>query len=167
MTTRPGSSVTPATFVPSEVHRPIGDAMRIADVLRNKGTDVVTAAPTATVAELLGLLAERNVGALPVVDVGRLVGIVSERDVVRRLHAGGAAMLDAQVADIMTSDVITCAPGDDATALAGVMTEGRFRHLPVVVDGELTGIVSIGDLVKTRIDMLETEREQLQSYIAG
>lgn len=167
MTTRPGSSVTPAVFVPSEVHRPIGDAMRIADVLRNKGTDVVTVPPTTTVAELLGLLAERNVGALPVVDAGRLVGIVSERDVVRRLHAGGAAALHARVVDIMTADVTTCAPEDDVTALAGVMTEGRFRHLPVVVDGKLAGIVSIGDLVKTRIDMLEAEREQLQSYIAS
>lgn len=141
--------------------------MRIADVLRNKGTEVVTVLPTATVAELLGLLAERNVGALPVVDGGALVGIVSERDVVRRLHAGGAAVLEHRVADIMTTTVTTCTPDDDAAALAGVMTTGRFRHLPVVVDGKLAGIVSIGDLVKTRIDMLEQEREQLQSYIAG
>lgn len=141
--------------------------MRIADVLRTKGADVVTVAPTATVAELLGLLTERNVGALPVVDGGTLVGIVSERDVVRRLHAGGASVLEARVAAIMTTSVTTCSPDDDAAALAGVMTEGRFRHLPVVVDGALAGIVSIGDLVKTRIDLLEREREQLQSYIAG
>jgi CBS domain-containing protein len=141
--------------------------MRIADVLRNKGTDVVTVPPTATVAELLGLLSERNVGALPVVEGGQLVGIVSERDVVRRLHAGGAAVLEARVAVIMTTTVTTCSPEDDAAALAGVMTQGRFRHLPVVVDGELAGIVSIGDLVKTRIDLLEAEREQLQSYIAS
>ncbi|MBW0117760.1 CBS domain-containing protein [Pseudonocardia abyssalis] len=141
--------------------------MRIADVLRNKGTEVVTVLPTATVAELLGLLAERNVGALPVVEDDRLVGIVSERDVVRRLHAGGAAVLEARVTDIMTTSVTTCSPDDDAASLAGVMTTGRFRHLPVVVDGALAGIVSIGDLVKTRIDMLEAEREQLQSYIAS
>lgn len=141
--------------------------MRIADVLRNKGADVVTVGPSATVAELIATLAERNVGALPVVDGGGLVGIVSERDVVRRLHAGGASVLAATVAEIMTTGVITCAPGDDAADLAGVMTQRRFRHLPVVVDGELVGIVSIGDLVKTRIDMLESEREQLQSYIAG
>ncbi|MBC8091743.1 MAG: CBS domain-containing protein [Pseudonocardia sp.] len=141
--------------------------MRIADVLKSKGNDVVTVAPTATVAELIAALAQRNVGALPVVDGGRLVGIVSERDVVRRLHAGGATILRAHVADIMTTDVITCSPGDDAADLAAVMTQGRFRHLPVVVDGRLTGIVSIGDLVKTRITMLEREREQLQSYIAG
>lgn len=141
--------------------------MRIADVLRSKGTDVVTVAPTATVTDLIAALAERNVGALPVVDGGRLVGIVSERDVVRRLHAGGAAVLGAYVADIMTTEVITCSPGDAAADLAAVMTTGRFRHLPVVVDGVLAGIVSIGDLVKTRIMMLETERAQLQSYIAG
>ncbi|GAA3248395.1 CBS domain-containing protein [Pseudonocardia petroleophila] len=141
--------------------------MRIADVLRNKGTEVVTVAPAASVAELLGLLAERNVGALPVVEDDRLVGIVSERDVVRRLHAGGAAVLESRVAEIMTTTVTTCSPDDDAAALAGVMTTGRFRHLPVVVDGALAGIVSIGDLVKTRIDMLEAEREQLQSYIAS
>lgn len=141
--------------------------MRIADVLKSKGNDVVTVAPTATVAELIAVLAQRNVGALPVVDGGRLVGIVSERDVVRRLHAGGATILHARVADIMTTDVITCSPGDDAADLAAVMTQGRFRHLPVVVDGRLSGIVSIGDLVKTRITMLEREREQLQSYIAG
>ena len=141
--------------------------MRIADVLRNKGSEVATVAPDATVTELIATLAERNVGALPVVDGGRLVGIVSERDVVRRLHAGGAAVLDARVADIMTSEVTTCSPSDGAAELASVMTRGRFRHLPVVVDGRLAGIVSIGDLVKARIDMLESEREQLQSYLAG
>ncbi len=141
--------------------------MRIADVLRNKGTDVATVAPAATVAELIATLAERNVGALPVVDGGRLVGIVSERDVVRRLHDGGASVLAALVSDIMTSDVTTCSPNDGAAELASVMTKGRFRHLPVVVDGQLAGIVSIGDLVKARIDMLESEREQLQSYIAS
>lgn len=141
--------------------------MRIADVLRRKGTAVATVPPDATVAELIGELAAHNVGALPVVDGGNLVGIVSERDVVRRLHAGGASLLEASVADIMTTDVTTCSPGDDVTDLAAVMTARRFRHLPVVVEGELKGIVSIGDLVKARIDLLESERAQLQNYIAG
>lgn len=141
--------------------------MRIADVLRNKGSDVATVAPIATVRELIGALTDRNVGALPVVDDGRLVGIVSERDVVRRLHEGGADVLDARVADIMTSDVVTCSPGDSAEDLARVMTDRRIRHLPVVVEGTLTGIVSIGDMVKARITALESEREQLQSYIAS
>ncbi|MDN5748422.1 MAG: CBS domain-containing protein [Pseudonocardia sp.] len=141
--------------------------MRIADVLRNKGADVVTVGSGATVAELIAALAERNVGALPVVDGDQLVGIVSERDVVRRLHAGGASVLETHVVAIMTTGVITCSPTDDVADLAAVMTQRRFRHLPVVVDGALAGIVSIGDLVKARIDLLESEREQLQSNIAG
>lgn len=141
--------------------------MRIADVLKSKGTDVVTVASTATATELIAALVERNVGALPVVDGGRLVGIVSERDVVRRLYAGGAALLGTHVVDIMTPDVTTCSPGDDAADIAGVMTQGRFRHLPVLVDGRLAGIVSIGDLVKIRITMLERERDQLQSYLTS
>jgi CBS domain-containing protein len=141
--------------------------MRIADVLRKKGTTVATIGPEATVTELLGELAAHNVGALPVVEGGTLIGIVSERDVVRRLHAGGPALLEATVADIMTTEVTTCSPSDDVGDLAAVMTSRRFRHLPVLVEGELAGIVSIGDLVKARIDLLESEREQLQSYIAG
>ena len=141
--------------------------MRIADVLRNKGNAVATVEPGATVSRLISELAAHNVGALPVVDAGRLVGIVSERDVVRRLHAGGPKLLEARVVDIMTTEVTTCSPSDDVTDLAAVMTSRRFRHLPVVVDGELAGIVSIGDLVKARIDLLESERAQLQNYIAG
>ena len=141
--------------------------MRIADVLRNKGNAVATVEPGATVSQLISELASHNVGALPVVDGGRIVGIVSERDVVRRLHAGGPALLEARVADIMTTEVTTCSPSDDVTDLAAVMTSRRFRHLPVVVEGELAGIVSIGDLVKARIDLLESERAQLQSYIVG
>jgi CBS domain-containing protein len=141
--------------------------MRIADVLRGKGSDVATIEPTATMSQLLSELSTRNVGALPVVDGAQLVGIVSERDIVRRLHAGGAAVLQARVVDIMTPEVTTCAPSDQVVDLARIMTTGRFRHLPVVVDGVLAGIVSIGDLVKARIDMLEEERQQLQSYIVG
>lgn len=141
--------------------------MRITDVLRGKGSEVLTVGPEATVAELIAAIAECNIGAMPVVDRGRLIGIVSERDVVRHLHTGGPGLLNRRVAEIMTTDVSTCEPGDDVQKLARIMTERRFRHLPVVVDGELRGIVSIGDLVKARIDMLEVEREQLASYIAG
>jgi CBS domain-containing protein len=141
--------------------------MRIADVLRGKGSDVATVDPTATVAELISQLATHNVGALPVVDGGELVGIVSERDVVRRLDVAGPGLLEARVGDIMITGVTTCAPGDSVADIAAVMTNRRFRHLPVVVEGQLAGIVSIGDLVKARIDLLESEREQLQSYIAA
>jgi CBS domain-containing protein len=141
--------------------------MRIADVLRSKGSDVATVDPTVTVAELISQLATHNVGALPVVDGGELVGIVSERDVVRRLDVAGPELLEARVGDIMITGVTTCAPGDSVADIAAVMTNRRFRHLPVVVEGQLAGIVSIGDLVKARIDLLESEREQLQSYIAA
>ncbi len=141
--------------------------MQIADVLRGKaaGSELVTTTAAASVAELLALLARHNVGALPVVDGTQLVGIVSERDVVRRLHERGRDLLDATVADLMTSDVVTCSPRDRAADLARVMTERRIRHLPVCDAGRLCGIVSIGDLVKARIDQLENEREQLASYI--
>ena len=141
--------------------------MQIADVLRGKaaGPDVATTTPSATVGELLALLARHNVGALPVVDGGGLVGIVSERDVVRQLHERGRDLLDATVGELMTSDVVTCSPRDRAADLARVMTERRIRHLPVCDGGGLVGIVSIGDLVKARIDQLENEREQLASYI--
>jgi CBS domain-containing protein len=141
--------------------------MRIADVLRGKGSDVATVDPSVTVAELISQLATHNVGALPVVDGGELVGIVSERDVVRRLDVAGPGLLEARVGDIMITGVTTCAPGDSVADIAAVMTNRRFRHLPVVVEGQLAGIVSIGDLVKARIDLLESEREQLQSYIAA
>ncbi|MDT7576379.1 MAG: hypothetical protein QOH17_2712, partial [Pseudonocardiales bacterium] len=127
--------------------------MRIADVLRGKGSSVATVAPTATVGELVAALAEHNVGALPVIDSGRLVGIVSERDVVRRLHLGGAGLLQLRVSDIMTSGVTTCTPSDKVADLARIMTERRFRHMPVLENDKLIGIVSIGDLVKARIDL--------------
>ena len=141
--------------------------MRIVDVLRNKGNEVATVGPEATVAIVVAELARRNVGALPVVEGGRLIGIVSERDVVRRLNDSGNALLATPVRDIMTTAISTCTPRDAVTDLARTMTAGRFRHMPVLVGGELVGIVSIGDLVKARIDELESEREQLQSYIAG
>jgi len=141
--------------------------MRIADVLRGKGSSVATVDPTTTVKDLVAALAEHNVGALPVLDAGKLVGIVSERDVVRRLHLGGAGLLQLRVSEIMSTSVTTCGPTDKIEDLARIMTERRFRHMPVVEGETLVGIVSIGDLVKARIDLLEAEREQLQSYIAG
>jgi CBS domain-containing protein len=128
---------------------------------------VATVDPSASVGDLVAALAEHNVGALPVLEAGQLVGIVSERDVVRRLHLGGAGLLQLRVADIMSASVTTCEPNDKIEDLARIMTERRFRHMPVVAGGKLVGIVSIGDLVKARIDLLEAEREQLQSYIAG
>ena len=141
--------------------------MRISDVLRSKGDQVVTIAPTASVTELLVRLREHQVGALVVSSDGRTVeGIVSERDVVRRLSTDGGAMLDLSVRDLMTSEVHTCTPDHHVNDLMVTMTEQRVRHIPVVSHGELRGIVSIGDVVKHRIDELTSERDYLEAYIS-
>lgn len=140
--------------------------MRIKEVLAGKPLkDVITIRPDATVRELIGLLAEHNVGALVVSEDGTSVhGIVSERDVVRRLK-DDAAVLDAAVSAIMTADVRTCTGQESVNSLMEIMTQGRFRHIPVVEDGRLTGIVSIGDVVKHRMSELEFERDQLDHYV--
>lgn len=140
--------------------------MKIEDVIRKKGDQVVTIAPTATVTELLALLAEHRIGAVVVSEDGHHIsGIVSERDVVRYLARNGAAVLDQPVSSIMTAQVKTCLPGDELEAVAHVMTYAHVRHLPVVVDAELTAIVSIGDVVKHRIDQLTDERNHLLGYL--
>jgi CBS domain-containing protein len=140
--------------------------MRISEILRAKGGDVATIAPDESVRRLLALLAERNIGAVVVsADESTIEGIVSERDIVRRLNEEGADLLDAPVSTIMTTAVRTCEPGDAVDGLRVTMTEHRIRHLPVVRDGRLVGIVSIGDVVKSTIAELETEREQLVDYI--
>ena len=140
--------------------------MKINDVIHAKSQQtVVTISPDATVRELISLLAEHNVGALVVSDDGeRVSGIVSERDVVRRLHAD-EGVLESRVREIMTADVRTCAGDDGLTDLMQTMTEHRIRHVPVVSDGRLTGIISIGDVVKSRIGELEFERDQLDHYV--
>jgi len=140
--------------------------MRIADVIRRKGDEVVTLRSDATVRRLLEVLEQHHIGAVVVSDDGSTVsGIVSERDVVRHLHTDGVGVLEQPVAMIMTSDVHTCSPQDGIEDLAQVMTERRFRHIPVIVDGALVAIVSIGDIVKGRIDELQTERDHLVGYI--
>ncbi|QSE77920.1 CBS domain-containing protein [Rhodococcus koreensis] len=139
--------------------------MRIADVLRNKGPAVVTVDPDMSVSTLIGELARHNVGALVVTENDSVVGIVTERDIVRRIHERGPDILNARVVDIMTTSVFACLPTDTVDSLAETMTERRIRHLPVIVDGQLVGIVSIGDVVKSRIGELQTERDQLESYI--
>jgi CBS domain-containing protein len=141
--------------------------MRISDVLTSKsgGDQVITIGPDATVRDLLGLLARHNVGAVVVSADGQAVdGIVSERDIVRRL-AESDAVLDGPVSAIMTSDVQTCQPDVPVDDLRQLMTERRIRHVPVVVNGKLTGIISIGDVVKSSIGQLEFERDQLDSYL--
>ena len=142
--------------------------MRITEVLRRKGDTVVTITPDRTVRELLALLGEHRIGAIVVSEDGRKVaGIVSERDVVRRLPADGDGVLDAPVSAIMTAEVYTCSREDSVEDLMSAMTERRIRHVPILVDGELVGIVSIGDLVKHRLAELQAERDHLTAYITG
>jgi CBS domain-containing protein len=140
--------------------------MRISEVLAAKASQqVVTINPEATVRELLALLAQYNVGALIVsTDGSTLDGIVSERDVVRRLH-DNEDLLDRPVAQIMTTEVNTCTAEDTVNNLMQVMTDKRIRHVPVLADGQVTGVISIGDVVKSRMSELEFERDQLDSYV--
>ncbi|MEE6289063.1 CBS domain-containing protein [Georgenia sp. MJ173] len=139
--------------------------MRISEILRRKGDAVVTIRSDATLADLLDLLDEHRIGACVVSDADRTVlGIVSERDVVVHLHRA-PEQRTVLVRDLMSSDVVTCAPEDDVENLARTMTDRRIRHLPVVVDGRLAGIVSIGDVVKQRLDHLQHERDELVSYV--
>lgn len=142
--------------------------MRISDVLRVKGEQVVTVPPDTDVTRLLAVLAEHRIGAVVVSRQGSSVeGIVSERDIVRALADRGAAVLSEPVTAIYTAEVHTVDPEAALADVERLMTERRFRHVPVVVDGRLRGVVSIGDVVKNRIDELESERSALTGYITG
>jgi CBS domain-containing protein len=142
--------------------------MRISDVIRVKGDKVVTVPPDSSVERLVAVLAENKVGAVVVSRGGSTVeGIVSERDIVRALAARGAAVLSEPVTAIHTAEVRTVLPESPLEDVERLMTEHKFRHVPVVVNGELRGIVSIGDVVKNRIDELERERSTLTGYITG
>lgn len=142
--------------------------MRVQDVLTTKGSATVhTIDPTASVTDLLDRLAEHDVGALVVSSDGEhVVGIVSERDVVRKLR-GVDDPGRATVESIMSADVVTCSPEDSADHLMGVMTQRRVRHVPVLADDRLVGLLSVGDAVKHRMEALEFERDQLSSYVQG
>lgn len=139
--------------------------MRIADVLRNKGASVATITPETSVSGLLTELSVHNIGAMVVVSPDGVIGIVSERDVVRALKERGADLLRLPVSEIMTTFVATCTPTDTVDSLSALMTAKRVRHIPVMENGRLAGIVSIGDVVKIRMEELETQQEQLQAYI--
>lgn len=142
--------------------------MQLTDVLRSKGDGVVTVPPDTDVSALLGVLAEHGIGAAVVSSDGSTVeGIVSERDVVRAVAERGAGVLQEQVQAICTTDVHTCAPDARIDDLMRVMTDRRIRHVPVVTDGALVGIVSIGDVVKRRMEELEQERTALSDYITA
>ena len=142
--------------------------MRISDVLRVKGTQVVTVTLDTKVRHLLAVLAEHRIGAVVVSDDGTSVdGIASERDIVRALAKRGTAVMSEPVTAIYTAQVLTVTPQTSLEEVMRMMTEHRVRHAPVVVDGGLRGIVSIGDVVKSRMDELETERAALTDYITG
>ncbi len=141
--------------------------MNVETILTGKGRDVLTIAPDATIADAVRMLEERRVGAVVVSTDGKAVsGILSERDIVHGLAKHGGALLDRRVDELMTRDVETCANRDTDREVLALMTERRFRHLPVVEDGALAGIVSIGDVVKSRLDGIAGEAEAMRDYIS-
>ena len=139
--------------------------MRIADILRSTGPAVATVTATTTVAALQADLAVHDIGSLVVIDADGVVGIVSERDVVRKLHEHGPDLLRRPVAEVMSAVVVSCGPDDRVDDLAVLMTNNRVRHVPVLINGRLAGIVSIGDVVKNRMEEMVAERQQLRAYI--
>ncbi len=139
--------------------------MTIARLIEGRSPEIISCEASTTVKEAVALLAERRIGALPVLEGGRVVGIFSERDALYQLAQVGAAMLDSIVGDVMTAPPITVEPQTGVMDALGLMTRRRIRHLPVVSGGALIGFVSIGDLVKFRIDLIESEAEAMRSYI--
>jgi CBS domain-containing protein len=142
--------------------------MNVETILRNKGSWVATIRPDTTIAEAIETLKRERIGALVVSEDGNSVdGVLSERDIVIALDDYGSELLSCPVDEIMTRNVVTCDPADTVQELMTEMTNQRFRHFPVVKDGRLCGIVSIGDLVKNRLDEVEFEANSLRSFIAG
>ncbi len=142
--------------------------MKVEQILRSKGADVFAVRSDDSIAQAVGVLNDRNIGAVIVQDAaGDVVGILSERDVVRRLGQKGVAAMDMQVCDCMTGNPYTCTPEDSVDELMSKMTEKRIRHLPVTAGGKIVGVVSIGDVVKRKIEETEMEAAALKEYIAG
>jgi CBS domain-containing protein len=140
--------------------------MTVKAILSRKGNDVLTIEPNATLAAAIKLLADRKIGAVVITGADRqVIGILSERDIVRAFAASGPAALDEQVGQVMTRRVMTCEEAETVSSLAERMTAGKFRHLPVVERGRLAGIVSIGDVVKYRLEEMEKESSAMREYI--
>lgn len=140
--------------------------MNVRSILEAKGRSVATISPDATLADASHMLAQKKIGAIVVTGTGMAVaGILSERDIVRAMSERGAAALDRTVGDTMTRTVVTCTEADTIGNLMERMTAGKFRHLPVVEDGRLVGIMSIGDVVKWRLAEMESETSALKDYI--
>jgi CBS domain-containing protein len=141
--------------------------MTVKSILDEKGRQVVTIRPDATITQAMRMLADKKIGALVVTDeAGHIKGIISERDIVARIAREGAAALDGAVAGVMTAKVRVCNENHTVNQVMDIMTRGRFRHLPVEKDGRLDGIVSIGDVVKRRIEDVEREADEIRNYIA-
>ena len=141
--------------------------MNVATILKLKGRSVATAKPDNTLQEIAAKLAQKRIGAIVVVgENGHVDGIISERDVIRAIGEGGAAALQKQARDVMTANVVSCSEASALDELMDLMTTGRFRHLPVMEDGNLVGIVSIGDVVKNHVAEVEMEASSMRSYLA-
>ena len=139
--------------------------MRIGHLIEGRDTTVVTCTTDTLVSDAVALLADRRIGAMPVTRDGELAGIFSERDVVYRLREIGEQVLTKTVGEVMTAPAVTAQPGTSVLAALSLMTKRRIRHLPVIEDGTMIGFVSIGDLVKHRIDQIESEAEAMRTYI--
>jgi CBS domain-containing protein len=139
--------------------------MTVRSILDAKGHHITSVPPDASLTDALKVLGERNIGAVLVMSQGRIEGILSERDIVRVLGERGAGVLDEPVTAVMTRKVVSCCPSDTVAALMETMTLGKFRHLPVVEDGRVVGLISIGDVVKHRVKEYEAEQEALRDYI--
>ena len=140
--------------------------MRVSDILRSKGTTVCTIGPGATIGDAVAALDQFGIGAIVVSTDGTTVdGILSERDIVRAMNREDGSLGDLPVRDLMTSNVVTCSPSDQVDYMMSLMTQRRFRHVPVVESDQLAGIVSIGDVVAYRLNELEREAEALEQYI--
>ncbi len=139
--------------------------MSVAQILKEKGNNIISVEETATVSEALAVLKQHRIGAVMVMNEGSVCGVLSERDVVRALPDKGAALLDEPVQMLMTRDVVYCSGNDSLESIMEMMTENRIRHLPVQENGKLAGIITIGDVVKHRIAETEHEAEALKSYI--
>lgn len=142
--------------------------MTVASILEIKGNNVITAKPDTTVENVAGILAEKKIGAVVIVDTtDQVCGIASERDVVRQIADKGASALKNPISVCMTHTVVSCDPTDSINQVMENMTKGRFRHVPIIKDGALEGIISIGDVVKARIEEIERDAEDMKRYIAG
>lgn len=141
--------------------------MNVSTILKDKGNAVVTANPSSTVLDIAKTLAEKRIGAIVLLDTdGRVAGIVSERDIIRHLARSGPSILSASVADVMTRNVISCTTADTISHVMQKMTSGRFRHVPVVDQNRLVGLVSIGDVVKIRVAEVELEANAMKQYLS-